>query len=227
MDWRASCAAIIPCFNEAPSIGGLVESVRRHVSSIFVIDDGCTDNTAELAGRAGASIIRHSQNLGKGAALQSGWNRARTEGFQWVLILDGDGQHSPDEIPVFLAAAERNSAALIVGNRLHEPERMPWVRRQVNRWMSRQLSKAAGQELPDSQCGFRLINLVALSSVRIRTQHFEIESEVLLAFARHGYRIEFVPVSALYKGEQSKIHPLRDTWRWFRWWRKCAGEKSD
>ncbi len=227
MDWRASCAAVIPCFNEAPTIGVVVEAVRRHLSSVFVVDDGSTDNTAELADRAEASIIRHPRNLGKGAALQSGWSRARTEGFQWALTLDGDGQHSPDDIPAFFAAAERTSATLVAGNRLHEPERMPWTRRQVNRWMSRTLSKAAGQRLPDSQCGFRLIDLHALSTLHLKTQHFEIESEVLLAFARHGYRIECVPVRALYKGEQSKIHPLRDAWRWFRWWRKCAREKSD
>ena len=100
------------------------------------------------------------------------------------------------------------------------PVSMPWVRRVVNRWMSRKLSRAAGRDLPDSQCGFRLINLVVLESMPLGTTHFEIESEVLLAFARAGKRINFVPVDVRYKSEHSKIHPLLDTVRWFKWWRR-------
>src|SRR3974377_600632 len=100
-----------------------------------------------------------------------------------------------------------------------EATAMPWARRWVNRWMRRRLSAAAGLPLPDSQCGFRLMKLSAWAQLGITTTHFEIESEVLLAFVRAGLGVQFVPVRAIYKDEQSKIHPVRDAVRWARWWR--------
>jgi hypothetical protein len=95
--------------------------------------------------------------------------------------------------------------------------RIPWLRRQVNRWMSRQLSRAARRPLPDSQCGFRLVQLASWSALHLRSRHFEIDSELLLAFIAAGHAVEFVPVQVIYKAEQSKIQPLSDACRWFRW----------
>ncbi|HKI70189.1 MAG TPA: glycosyltransferase family 2 protein, partial [Verrucomicrobiae bacterium] len=170
------------------------------------------------AEQAGADVLRHPQSLGKGAALRAGWRRASELGFEWAMTLDGDGQHAPDDIPVFLQRAEQSNAELLVGNRMSAADDMPWLRRFVNRWMSRRISALAGCDLPDSQCGFRLINLAALNAVSLRTTHFEIESEVLLSFIARGFRVEFVPVRVIYQTEQSKIRPLADTVRWFRWW---------
>ena len=217
MDWPSQCAAVIPCQNEAATIESLVRQVRGQLPGVIVVDDGSTDATGELAGRAGATVVRQETAQGKGAALVAGWRHARERGLDWALTLDGDGQHSPDDIPAFLRCAERSGAALIVGNRMGDVRHMPWLRRQVNRWMSRRLSRMAGRELPDSQCGFRLVDLRALSKLNLVTRHFEIESEVLLAFVDAGYPVEFVPVRAIYKSAQSKIHPWRDTVRWFRW----------
>jgi glycosyltransferase involved in cell wall biosynthesis len=219
MDRGAACAAVIPCFNEAAAISEVVTGVRVHLGAVLVVDDGSTDRTAAAASAAGAEVLRHERNLGKGAALQSGLRHALEHGFEWALTLDGDGQHSPEDIPAFFCRAEQATADLVVGNRMHDAGRMPRLRRAVNRWMSRQLSAAAGLSLPDSQCGFRLIRLRAWRMVPLETVRFEIESEMLLGFARGGYRIEFVPIRLLYKNEQSKIHPLRDTIRWFGWWR--------
>src|SRR5262245_14706823 len=131
--------------------------------------------------------------------------------------MDGDGQHSPKDIPLFSERAATTQAALIVGNRMHNPASMPWLRRMVNRWMSRRLSTLAGQKLPDTQCGFRLVRLDAWAKLNLRAERFEVESEWLLVFAESGYVIEFVPVQVIYDSERSKINPLLDTWRWFRW----------
>ncbi|HWH71392.1 MAG TPA: glycosyltransferase family 2 protein [Candidatus Sulfotelmatobacter sp.] len=220
MSWPTHCAAIIPCFNEAAAIAPVVAGVRRYVPTIFVVDDGSSDQTALLAERAGAEVLRHDRNRGKGAALQTGWQLAHQRGLEWGLMLDGDGQHAPEDIPACFQCAEQTAAALIVGNRMAEAAQMPALRRWVNRWMSRQLSTAAGQPLPDSQCGFRLMNLEAWSRLSLTTLHFEIESEMLLAFAAARLKIAFAPIRAIYKQEQSKIHPLHDTLRWFRWWRQ-------
>jgi glycosyltransferase involved in cell wall biosynthesis len=219
MSFRTDTAAVIPCLNEAASIPWLVAAVQHHVNAVCVVDDGSTDGTAEAAQRAGAHLIRHATPQGKGAALRGAWRWAEARGFAWALTLDGDGQHSPADIPCLFQAAERTGAALVAGNRMEQTAKMPWVRRLVNRWMSRRLSLLTGCDLPDSQCGFRLLSLHALRNLPLHAEHFEIESEVLVAFMRAGLRVEFTPVSVIYRSERSKIRPLRDTLRWFRWWR--------
>jgi glycosyltransferase involved in cell wall biosynthesis len=226
MNRTTDCVVVIPCLNEAATIGALVTDVRRFVSTVFVVDDGSTDGTGELAEQAGAKVLRHARSLGKGAALQTGWRHARERGFKWVLTMDGDGQHSPADVPAFLNRAEKTSSDLIVGNRMHAAQKMPRMRRFVNRWMSTRISRMAARPLPDSQCGFRLIDLDALAATPISTTHFEIESEVLLSFALAGRKIEFIPVEVIYKNEQSKIHPLRDTVHWFRWWYQMRRERK-
>ena len=220
MKWASKCAAVIPCLNEEATIGSVVADLRRHLTTTIVVDDGSSDATATQAEAAGAIVLQNQRNMGKGASLRMGWTHARQKGFSWALCLDGDGQHAPDDIPSFFKGAERTSAHLIVGNRMADAAAMPWIRRFVNRWMSRRLSKASGTWLPDSQCGFRLMDLNVWSRLPVQCDHFEIESEVLLAFLKAGCRVEFVPVSTVYKSEQSKINPFSDTIRWFKWWRK-------
>ena len=213
---------MIPCYNEERTIKAVVTAVGACLDKIIVVDDGSDDRTPVLAEEAGAEVLRHPVSEGKGAALQTGWRRARQSGLSWALNLDGDGQHAAEDIPSFFRAAERTGARLVIGNRMNGVAQMPWVRQMVNRWMSRRLSIAAGRSLPDSQCGFRLMNLEAWAALSLVSRHFEIESEMLLTFIRAGYAVEFVPIRAIYKDEQSKIHPVRDTVRWFRWWRKAS-----
>ena len=217
VNWSSQCAVIIPCLDEAASIEALVLEVRKQLPAVIVIDDGSGDSTGALAARAGAEVIRHEQPQGKGAALGDGWKRALARGFTWALVMDGDGQHAPSDIPQFLRCAETSGAALVVGNRMAAPRGMPRVRRWTNRFMSRRLSRLAGQHLPDTQCGFRLMNLQAWSKLTIETTHFEIESELLIAFGRARHKIAFVPIQVIYREEKSKIRPVQDTLRWFRW----------
>lgn len=221
MNWASACAAVIPCLNEAASIAEVVRSVRAHLDHVVVVDDGSNDETSRIARSAGAEVLRHESAQGKGAAQTDGWRHARQAGFGWALSLDGDGQHAAADIPKFLKCADRTGASMVVGNRMDQPAGMPWLRRQVNRWMSRRLSKLTGQDLPDTQNGFRLMDLRIWSELPIQTTHFEIESEILLSFALRGHRVEFVPVQVIYGSERSKIHVWRDTVRWFRWWRKA------
>lgn len=199
---------------------GVVMGVKPQVAQVVVVDDGSDDATSTEAAAAGAEVIRHPTNRGKGAALRTGFLRTRELGFPWVLTLDGDGQHAPADIPGFFAGAERTGAELVVGNRLAAAHQIPFVRRQVNRWMTARLSRLTGRSLADSQCGFRLVNLAAWSRVTLQADHFETESELLVQFVSAGSRVEFVPVQVIYHTGNSKIHPLADTIRWWRWWRR-------
>ncbi len=223
----ADCAAVVPCLDEAATISDLVASIRRYALTVLVVDDGSTDATAALAKARGAEVIQHSSPQGKAAALISGWRWLHEHGVKWALSLDGDGQHSPEDIPAFLNNMRRGTD-LVVGNRMNDAESIPRIRRFVNRWMSKSISNLAGCSLPDSQCGFRLMNLNAWAQLEIAAMHFQIESEVLLAFARAGLGIQFVPIRVLYNNERSKIRPFKDTVRWFDWWlRARRGAKSD
>ena len=226
MDSAQHCAAVIPCWDEAATIASVVRGERLHLPTVVVVDDGSTDDTATRAREAGAEVIRLATNRGKGAALRVGFQHLRDRGVVWAMMLDGDGQHAPADIPSFFRCVEHTSAALVVGNRLKQPAAMPWLRRQVNRWMTRRLVRLTGRPLADSQCGFRLLRLDALAGVTLSTEHFEIESELLTALAADGARIEFIPVQTIYKTNASKIHPMVDTWRWLRWWRTRRCEKN-
>jgi glycosyltransferase involved in cell wall biosynthesis len=217
-----SCAVVIPCVNESATIGSLVDAVRQHLKLAIVVDDGSTDETSAQARAAGACVVRHESNRGKGAALQTGLSHARRQGAQWAFTLDGDGQHWPNDLPTFLRCAELTGALLVVGNRMHNPNAMSWLRRQVNYWMSRQLSRQAGRCLPDTQCGFRFFHLTSWAALPLKAQHFEAESEMLMAFLAAGYPVAFVPIRVIGHCRSSRINPVTDSLRWWRWWRSFA-----
>jgi glycosyltransferase involved in cell wall biosynthesis len=210
--------AVVPCFNEGATIAPLVTAVRQHLPAVLVVDDGSTDDTSNQAGGAGAVAVRHQRNLGKGAALRTGLSLALKQGFEWAVTLDGDGQHAPEDLPALLRRAERTGALLVIGNRMHEARKIPWLRRRVNRWMSRKLSQRAGRHLPDTQCGFRLIHLETWAALPLKTERFEVESETLMAFLAAGKRVEFVPIRVICSGRKSHIHPIADSLRWLSWW---------
>jgi len=214
---RDQSIAVIPCLDEAGSVAEVVRRTRNWVRQVVVVDDGSSDATASEAAAAGARVERHEQPRGKGAALATGWSVARGMGAEWSLLLDGDGQHDPDDSGAFFSQAEAGSR-LVIGNRMPAAGSMPWLRRQTNRWMSRRISALAGIAIPDSQCGFRLVHLPSLDRLVLDCRHYEVESEMTVAFARAGHPIASVPIRVRYGGERSKISPVRDTLRWLRWY---------
>ena len=214
-----TCAVVVPCFNEGASIAALVAAVRQHLPCVMVANDGSTDDTAILARDAGAVVLNHERNLGKGAALKTGLSQALTQGFEWAVTLDGDGQHAPEDLPALLRCAKQTGALLVIGNRMDNAHAMPWLRRRVNRWMSRKLSQRAGRQLPDTQSGFRLIHLGTWAALPLKTERFEVESETLMAFLAAGQRVEFVPIQVIRSRRGSHIRLVADSLRWLRWWR--------
>jgi glycosyltransferase involved in cell wall biosynthesis len=220
------CAALIPCRNEAVALPGLLQEVRRFLPNILVVDDGSRDATGTIARNMDVECFRLCPGQGKGAALQAGFQRLEELGFSHALTLDGDGQHSPEDIPRFLACGRVTEADLVVGSRIMSAGAMPWSRRIANRAMSACLSFYAGCALPDSQCGFRLVDLRRAREAGAATRHFEFESEMLVKFVRRGFRVEFVPIQTIYHGERSKICPLSDTWRWLRWYASAIRETT-
>lgn len=209
--------AVIPCLDEARTIGHIVRQLLPLTRSVIVVDDGSSDSTDSFARDSGAIVLRNPTPTGKGHALAQGWTEAHRLGASWVLLLDGDGQHAPEDAPLFFQAASPDTR-LVVGNRMDHPRSMPPLRRWTNRWLSQRLSSSAHSHFPDSQCGYRLAHLPSLLHCRLTALHFEIESEMLLAFAHAQFPIRFVPIQVRYGLERSKIAPLPDTFRWIRWY---------
>jgi glycosyltransferase involved in cell wall biosynthesis len=206
-------AAVIPAFNEASSIATLVRRICPSVDRVIVVDDGSTDGTGERARAAGADVVVHEANRGKGRAVRTGLARVFGGDFTHVLLLDGDMQHLPEEAPALLAEAERSGADVVLGQRRFERDRMPASRYHANRIGSRVLSWFVGVPVRDTQCGFRVFRVDALRPLRLTATGYEIETEMLVKVRRRGGRVATVPVTAVYAGQTSKLRPVPDTTR--------------
>jgi glycosyltransferase involved in cell wall biosynthesis len=214
---RSQTAAVIPAYDDEKHIGDIVRRTRERLDCVLVVDDGSSDTTAQRAREAGAEVIVHSQNRGKGEAIKTGLGQCLDREIRWVSLLDSDGQHLPEEIDRFLAAASSSTAPpFFVGNRMTNVAGMPFLRRVVNRYMSRQISRLCRQQIPDTQCGFRMLHRQLIPDLLGGGDRFDYETEVLIIASRKGYRIESVPITTVYTDQVSKIHSVRDALRFFK-----------
>jgi glycosyltransferase involved in cell wall biosynthesis len=215
--------ALIPAHDEAPRIAAVVRGAAAHLP-VLVVDDGSSDDTARVARAAGADVLEQRPNAGKGAALRAGFRRALEAGFDGVLTLDGDGQHDPAEIPLFLAAFVPRTAGdaaastrpdLVVGCR--DFSRMPPVRRLANTIGGRTFSWAVGTHVPDNQSGYRLIGRRLMEASLGSTERgFEFEVEMLAACIARGWPVAWVPIRTIYTGGPSHIRPAAHVWHFLR-----------
>ncbi|MEO8045001.1 MAG: glycosyltransferase family 2 protein [Spartobacteria bacterium] len=218
---RRNVAAVIPAYHEEVHVGGVAERTCAQLDHVVVIDDGSTDATAARAREGGAEVIVHPVNRGKGESIKTGLRHwLAREAIEYILILDADGQHLPDEIGRFLAAANASEAGLFIGTRMNDVREMPFVRRTVNRYMSGRISRLCGQDVPDTQCGYRMIQHTLAPHLLAGTSRFDYETEMLIIASRAGFRIASVPISTIYSDEVSSIHPVRDTLRFFKLMRR-------
>ena len=199
--------ALIPAHDEGPRVGAVVEIARRALP-VVVVDDGSSDDTAERAEAAGATVIRQAPNAGKGAALRTGFRHALEAGAPAVVTLDADGQHDPSEIPQFLERFEARRAELIIGQR--EFGSMPPVRRLSNAVGGLVLAGALGRSVPDNQSGYRLIGRTLMRGLLDSDESgFEFEVEMIARCLALGLPIDSVPIRTIYAGEPSHIRPWR------------------
>lgn len=211
---------VIPCKNLESEVGDVVRGVLglNLGLDVVVVNDGSTDGTSAAAEAAGAHILEHEVNLGKGAALKTGFEYAVAKGYDAVITMDGDGQHDPSTIPDFLEAVEKCDADIIVGTRMHAVGEMPKLRIWTNRTTSRIVSLITKQDIPDSQSGYRLIKVRVLKDIvkSFVTTRYDTESELLIRAARRGYTTAAVAITSIYTGAVSHINPIVDTLRFVR-----------
>ncbi len=223
---RSRVAAVIPAFQEEKHVAEVARRVRAQLEHVLVVDDGSTDATAESARHAGVDVIVHPQNRGKGESIKTGMRYWLDRSIDYVVLLDADGQHLPEEIVRFIEAAGHNSAKIFVGTRMNDVTSMPFVRRMVNRFMSNKISRVCGQKIPDTQCGFRMLHRDIIPELLGGTNRFDYETEMLIVASRNGRRIAAVPITTVYSDEVSSIHPVRDTLRFFKLMRQYGRAKT-
>ena len=200
----------IPAFNEGPTIGSVVLKARQFASEVVVVDDGSTDDTAETAALAGAHVIQHARNLGKGLAIRTAWLYAREHTPEAFVLLDGDHQHDPNDIPRLVETILADKSDLVIGVRWGKTSDMPMYRRLGKRALD--YATAAGAKngmLTDSQCGYRAFSRHAVDSLEPTETGLSIESQLLLEAQEKNLRIEEVRIDIRYDLKSSSVSPGR------------------
>jgi glycosyltransferase involved in cell wall biosynthesis len=197
-------AVIVPSYQVAPVIGGVVTDLRRFTRDVLVIDDGSTDDTTALAEQAGAEVLRHGQNLGKGVALRTGLEEAARRGFDVALSVDGDGQHPADEAWRMHESCD-DAEALVIGVRDLAGAGAPRPNQYSNAFSNLVLSGFIGRRINDTQCGLRRYPIAATLGLGAVEDGYGFEAEVLIRGAAAGMRFVEVPIRVIYPPEEERI----------------------
>jgi glycosyltransferase involved in cell wall biosynthesis len=211
---RHPLAVVIPAYQAAATIAAVVTRTRRAVpeAAVYVVDDGSSDATGDLAHAAGATVLVHPQNAGKGRALGTGIARALAGGAEILVTVDADGQHPPEDIPRLAAPVRGGEADVVLGARARSGA-MPLGRRLTN-WLSAALaSRIGGVRVPDAQTGFRALSRRAAETVQPGESRYDFETAFLLDALAGGWRVRSVPVPTVYAGQASHFRAWGDTWR--------------
>jgi glycosyltransferase involved in cell wall biosynthesis len=207
---------LIPCLNEERAIGDLLRGVLAHCSEVIVVDDGSDDRTPEIVAKMPVTLLRHPGRRGKGEALRTGFREALRRGYHAVLTMDGDGQHSPDDIPRIVDAALRYPYLLVIGARMLSRGQQPAGRHAANNFADWGISWGCGRPVADTQSGQRWYPRAAVELVDLRSQDFVFEAAILIAASRDlDMGIVSVPIESRYQGQfrLSHFRPVRDVAR--------------
>lgn len=205
---RIGILAGISAYNEARYVGSIVLQARQYVDEVIVVDDGSTDNTAMVAGLAGATVIRHTENRGKGAAIQSILAEAKRRNPDILVLLDADAQHDPNEIPA-LTKPISEGFDLVIGSREAQKDKTPRYRRIGQKVIFRSSRLASKTNIVDSESGFRALSPKAIKKLDLKAKGFGIESEMITSAADKNLKITEVPISNIYTKDGSTLNPIR------------------
>lgn len=206
-------AVLLPTYNNALTLSRVLDGVRLYTKQVIVVNDGSTDATAEiLSGYTDITLVAHSVNRGKGLALRTGFKEALRQGYDYVITIDSDGQHFPDDLPVFLNELSGHGPALMIGARNMQQEGVPAKSSFGNRFSNFWFFVETGIRLSDTQSGFRLYPVREMAGMRFYTRKFEFEVEVIVRAAWEGIPVKNVPVRVKYDPAERVSHfrPFRD-----------------
>jgi glycosyltransferase involved in cell wall biosynthesis len=206
--------SIIPAYQESRAIKQVVKLTQKYSTCVVVVDDGSTDNTNRIAEDSGAIVLRHPKNMGKGAALRTGFNYAIETACDIIITLDGDMQHNPHSIPRFIEEINKGFDVIVGSRYATQSEEMPFIRKLSNLITTKALRVFFKVPVTDSQSGFRAFKKEVLEAISVRDDGFAAETEILIDAKRAGFKISEVPIATNYGEEESKIRAQRDITRW-------------
>ncbi|MDP1675226.1 MAG: glycosyltransferase family 2 protein [Bacteroidota bacterium] len=206
-------AVIIPAYNAAESLPALFERTLKVLpkENIFLVNDGSADATKQIAVQYGVNVHSHSSNVGKGVALQTGFDEVLKKNFDAVITMDADLQHRPEDIPRFIENYSQTKCDVIIGSRLHNKKGMPIHRVLSNTMTTGLVRLRTGANISDSQSGFRFITRRILEQIRLQSTGFEAETEFLIKAALIGASFGSIPIETIYAGEKSNMTHLQTT----------------
>ena len=212
---QLKCCVLVPTYNNAKTIEGVIQSTFEYCDEVIIVNDGCTDNTAEiLAKYPQLKVVTHPVNQGKGVGLRNGFKKAVELGFDYVISIDSDGQHYPKDFILFLDKIEKEPGSLIIGARNMTVENVPNKSTFGNKFSNFWFWAETGITMPDTQSGYRLYPVQRLKKIWLFTTKFELEIEVIVKAAWRGIPVVSVPVSVYYAPEGERVShfiPSRDT----------------
>lgn len=209
MEGKRLIVACVPVYNEEKTIAKVVLLTRKHVDKVIVCDDGSNDFTAEIAESLGAMVIRHEENMGKGAALGSLFRASKELGADVMVTLDGDGQHDPDDIRELISLILKGDADVVIGSRfIEENSHIPRYRRIGNRFLNFFTNAATKKKLTDTQSGFRAYSKRALEKIEITEKGLGVDSQILMDAVRKKLKLIEHPVNCTYEKGTSTRSPL-------------------
>ena len=209
---------VMPTYNNSGTLRDVVERVLAYSNDVIVVNDGCTDNSAEILASFGEriTVVDYGHNRGKGYALKQGFNKAKTMGFDYALTIDSDGQHFPEDIPLFVEALEQHPGALIVGSRNLNQENMPGGNTFANKFSNFWFKIQTGINLPDTQTGYRLYPLKNMPNLALLTSRYEAELELLVFSAWRGMDLIPIKINVYYPKGEERVSHFRPFWDFFR-----------
>ncbi len=199
--------AVIPAYNEAGTIRRVIREALQQVDEVIVVNDGSVDNTAVLAQAAGAFVVSHPHNLGKGAALNTGLQTAASLKAEIVTILDADKQHDPAEIPLLADKLIRDKLDMVIGSRYLQKNDIPVYRCLGLFVLNMMTNLGSGVCVTDSQSGFRVFSKKAVQLMCFKERGFSVESEMQFIAAKYSLKVGEVPIKAFYQGK-AKRNPV-------------------
>ena len=202
---------MVPTYNNAGTVVDVVKGILQLTDDLIVVIDGCTDDTRERLDEAGLDIVRvdYAQNRGKGHALLAGFEKALAMDYDYVITIDADGQHLPEDIPVFLEALQKHPDSLIIGARNLHQENMSSGSTFANKFSNFWFKVQTGIALSDTQTGYRLYPLRRLTGKRFITSRYEAELELLVFSAWANIPIHEVPVNVYYPPKEERVSHFR------------------
>jgi glycosyltransferase involved in cell wall biosynthesis len=205
---------LIPAYNAQETLGSVLKKIEPLKMDTIVVNDGSSDETKRVASENGAQLLEHPLNLGKGAALRTGFQYILQKGYQVVITLDADGQHDPSEIPSLLKIFQSVNPDILIASRSAEFGKMTFLRRFWNRLGVKAVARLCHSDITDSQSGFRLIRTEVLKAVDLSTSRFETELELLIKACKKGFGVLSVPIKTQKVDGTGSSHfrPVIDTW---------------